>query len=544
MRKSRVEQIREMRSPSAKPALEVDGLDGMMHLLCSNLDPKKPPNPTQKDLIYSDAEMLAYIGMLGNGKTTAICMLGWLLVLFEPGYRLMVGRKDYNDLKDTTAKRMEEMLHRLPAGTLIDRSKESPMKWWIQPVTYKGGLPSNLRELKTDEREMAYHQATLDGLISEITFMGLHERPSSYEFHGAIVDEADELDKEVFDEVDSRCRLPGRTNKIAIAFNPTDEDHWIFEDCTGTNAKGEPVLDVFGKPRGQRFRLLQPVRGENEHNLKAGYYEGRLKHMTPDMAERLILGKWGSSIKGTPVYGKVFNRDFHAKGLLDANKYAPLVRFHDFGYRHPFCIWAQVTPFGGLDVLWEMKGENEEIHEWAPKILAETRTRFPDATRVTDWGDPAATQHKDTGSTLSVLNKHGITLHFIPGAKIDAGIRTVRILLGRQSGGVPAFRIDKRCGFLIRVLEKGYRYPDEKERKGRRMDEPLKDNVYDHAADALRYGIHGLFGHQVAMAEGPMDEGHVGFQSPSVPLAQWSGTGELQGSVAYAPSSDPQKMRR
>lgn len=534
-----------MRSPSAKPALEVDGVEGMMHLLCSGQDPRRPPNPTQKDLIYSDAEMLAYIGMLGNGKTTAICMLGWLLVLFEPGYRLMVGRKDYNDLKDTTAKRMEEMLHRLPAGTLIDRSKESPMKWWIQPVTYKGGLPSNLSDLKTDDRELAYHQATLDGLISEITFMGLHDRPSSYEFHGAIVDEADELEKEVFDEVDSRCRLPGRTNKIAIAFNPTDEDHWIFEDCTGTNAKGEPVLDVFGKPRGPRFKLLQPLRGENEHNLKAGYYEGRLKHMTPDMAERLILGKWGSSIKGTPVYGRHFRRDFHAKELLDYEPHQPVLRFHDFGFRYPVCIWAQTTAFGGLNILWEMRGENVEIHDWVPMIQAETRTRFPDAEAFIDWGDPAAKQRKDTGSTLHALANEGIKLKFIPNKPgiIDIGVRAGRLLLSRTIYGKPACKIDKRCTMLIRTLEKGYRYPGEGDRRSvERMDQPLKDGTFDHWADAWRYGIMGVFGQtggQSYDAADPVDGAGVAVPA-SATLAGMYG---LPKSMSYSASADPIKNR-
>ncbi len=232
----------------------------------------------------------------------------------------------------------------------------------------------------------------------------------------------------------------------------------------------------------------------------------------------------------------MFNRDFHAKGMLTANPHTPLVRFHDFGYRHPFCIWAQATPFGGLDILHELKGENEEIHEWAPRVLAETRTRFPDITKVTDWGDPAATQHKDTGSTLSVLNRNGIALHFIPGVKIEPGIRAVRILMSRQSGGVPAFRLDSRCTFLIRMLEKGYRYPDESERRsGRRMDEPLKDGIYDHAADALRYGIYGLFGNRIALVRGPDEH-----EDEATTATSMYG---LPTSMSYSAAADPIKNR-
>lgn len=514
MRKSTLEQLREAKRGEAK-TLEVDGPLGMYHLLLSGGNPDKPPNPTQIELLMAEDELLAYMGIAGGGKTSALCAVIWMLLLFRGGYKAFIARRDYNDLKDTTMLRMEEMLDRLPPGTRIDRNKEPPEKWWIRSI---------------------------GGDISQLTFLGLHDKPKSYEYHGGGVDEADEVDKEVMEEMQLRARLPGHACRIILAFNPTDEDHWIYGACTGLNEKGEPILGEDGKPLGPVYRLIRPQVGENNHNLKPGYYEGKKRTLSPDVYQRMVEGQWGSSIKGTPVYGRVFKKEFHAKSLLDFNPFAPLVRFHDFGYRHSVCIWGQPTPFGGLDILWELHGENKEIHEWAPQVLAETRTRFPNASKVTDWGDPAANQHKDTGSTIGVLNANGITLHFLPGAKIDPGVRTLRHLLSRQSGGVPAMRIDKRCTITIRMLEKGYRYPDEKERKGRRADEPLKDGYFDHFADALRYGVYGLFGHQIASARGPDDE-EVGVNAPGT-QAVWSGTPTLQRSIAYVPSADPQKMRR
>jgi hypothetical protein len=504
MRKSQRELLADAQR-GEKKIVEVDGYDGLHELLLNGSG-----NPSQKQLLYSKHEENALVGMVGTSKTSALCSQAWMEALLEPGKIIAIARRDYNKLMITTAKRMEEMLGRLPPGTLVDRDKSAPMRWWVNPI---GG-----------------------GAISQFIFLGLHERPAGLECHSVKVDEADEVDRDVLAETRTRARLRGFKRRVDLAFNPTDEDHYLYTDCTGLNEKGEKIADPI-------YNAIYAVPGENDRNLYDGYYENMRKTLPPDLIRRLVEGKWGGAIKGTPVYGRVFQRDFHAKGMLAFNKYGPLVRFHDFGYRNPFCIWAQPTAFGGLDVLWELKGENEEIHDWAPRVLAETRTRFPDATTVTDWGDPAANQHKDTGSTIGVLNKHGITLYFIPGAKIEPGLRTVRLLLSRQSGGVPAFRIDSRCTFLIRMLEKGYRYPDEKERKGRKMDEPLKDGVYDHAADALRYGIYGLFGHQMATARGPEDE-EVGLAAPGV-QSTWSGSGPvLQGSIAYAPSFDPQKMRR
>jgi len=510
MRKSQRELLVEAQKAKST-TIEVDGYDGLFELLLNGT-----ANPSQHNLLYSKHEENALVGMVGTSKTSGLCALKWFEALTEPGKIVAICRRDYNKLMITTAKRMEEMLHRLPPGTLVDRDKSAPMRWWVNPI---GG-----------------------GAVSQFIFLGLHERPAGLECHSIAVDEADEVDRDILAETRTRARLKGFKRRVDLAFNPTDEDHYLYTDCTGLNEKGEQVLG----PDGKSARIYNPiyaVPGENDRNLYDGYYENMRKTLPPDLIRRLVEGKWGGAIKGTPVYGRVFQRDFHAKGMLTANPNAPIVRFHDFGYRHPFCIWAQVTPFGGLDVLWELKGENEEIHEWAPRVLAETRTRFPDAIKVTDWGDPAATQHKDTGSTLAVLNANGIALHFIPGVKIDTGIRTVRVLMSRQSGGTPAFRIDNRCTFLIRMLEKGYRYPDEKERKGRRFDEPLKDGIYDHAADALRYGIYGLFGNRLALVGAPDDDDPSTGDGThaSVTVAGMYG---LPRSMAYSASADPIKRGR
>lgn len=521
MRKSTLELLREEKQREHK-TVEVAGPMGMYHLLLSGGDPAKPPNPTQIDLLMAEEEMLAYMGIAGGGKTSALCAVIWMLLLFRGGYKAFIARKDYNDLADSTMLRMEEMLYRLPEGTLVDRSRKPPEKWWIRAI---------------------------NGEISTVTFLGLNEKPKSKEYHGGGIDEADEVEKEIADEMQLRARLPGHNCRIILAFNPTDEDHWIYEACTGLNSKGEKVVGVDGQPIGPIYRLIMPKPGENNHNVKPGYYESKRRTLSPDLYQRMIEGKWGSSIRGTPVFGANFKRSWHANDLLDFNPYMPLMFFHDFGYRHPVCLWAQPTPLGGLNILWELSIENTEIHDWVPLIQAETRTRFPDANPDTHihWGDPAARQHKDTGSTLAVLNQLGIILRFRIGGKtlFDDGIRAIRMLLSRSFKGVPALRIDKRCTILIRALEKGYRYPEEKEKGSTRKGVPLKDGYFDNFIDPLRYGIFGHYGPLGAAgnqweAFNDMDAS----EDPVIlPPSTMTNTWGRVHSVAYTNAGDPQKNR-
>jgi hypothetical protein len=470
VRQSNLEKMRAQLREEQAP-ITVDGIDGMHALLLNG--GTKPVNPTQRELLYAQEEMLAYLGMVGAAKTSAGCSLMWMLMLFEPGYRCLIGRKDYNDLKNTTMERMTEMLRRLPPGTLLDRDKSAPATWYIKPL-------GNTSE------------------VSTCVFMGLHERPSSYEFHGAFVDEADEVPQASLSEVASRCRLPGKTRKIVIAFNPPDEDHYLYSDCTGLDTRGNKVLNDDGTEKGPVYRLLVPSPGENEGNLVAGYYNSLRKSMPADMVARLVEGKWGSSLKGKPVYGSAFKRDFHVKARIPFNPREPLILMHDWGYRAPYTLWCQQDARGVLKALWEDYGKEEEIHDRAPRIMALTqmRTTAGDINFTGDlihWGDPAAKQHKDTGSTLAVLHQNGIMLKFNHGVGIEPGLRAVRHLLGRAVMGEAAFQISKEgCPVLIRTLEKGYRYPDVDEAGD--PNKPKKDNVYDNPADAFRYGVVGLYG--------------------------------------------------
>lgn len=517
MRESRLEQLQRLAHQEAK-VINLTGLEGLFELLLGG-----PALPTQKRIYSCTDEYIAYMGAAGAAKTSTGCAIAFLRLLTIPGYRLIVARQDENKLKETTYKRMEEMLSRLPEGTLIDRNRKSPETWYINPI---GGVGAG---------------------ASQVTFLGLNAGVGSLEAHGILVDEADEVDEQTMGTLMARARLPGPAPLFMVMFNPPDEDHYLYKDCTGQDEHGRPVLDEeTGQPKGNIYTLFTPEAGENSVNLKANYYKVLTKKLTPDLRRRLVEGKWGSTLKGQPVYGHQFKREFHvAKHNLPFRpEWGALYRFHDFGYHHPFTIFAQKKPYGGLQLLAEMMGENEEIHDRAPAIKLATTEFFPQATQFIDIGDPAGFQQKDTGSTAAVLLKNGILLRPAPN-DIDGGIRAVRMLLSRNIAGEPALEVNPGMTVTIRTLERGYRYPRDTRRSSdvpQRANalKPMKDGIYDHPADTLRYGIASIFGiHGLAMPqehEAVDDGGTVAANS----YTSYAGDPMMRPvSIAYRPEADP-----
>src|SRR5579859_2193005 len=226
MRKTARERLAEAKSKDQAEQKIETNLPGLFRILLGD-----EPNPTQWAAICDPARVVAYMGPAGCAKTSTLAAIGLGRALFQPGSKGLVARHDFNDLKDTTALRFEEMLMRLPKGTLVDRDKQAPMKWWIQPA--------------------------LGGEISQITFMGLKERPASYEFSWICVDEADECDEAHIMELDTRLRAPGGNYKLMLAFNPPAKNHWLYTACTGHDFQERRVREPW-------IKLYRPIPDENQ----------------------------------------------------------------------------------------------------------------------------------------------------------------------------------------------------------------------------------------------------------------------------------------
>ncbi len=153
----------------------------------------------------------------------------------------------------------------------------------------------------------------------------------------------------------------------------------------------------------------------------------------------------------------------------------------DFGYRHPFIIWAQLSPDGILTVFDEWEGHNATIEDLAiamNKIDERHGIREKDVYRTSC--DPAGAAKSDVGiSPVERLLKQEIKLVY-RSSEILTGVDLVKSLLKDATGRVSM----KFSPNVKRTLYHLHHY-----RWDSGIDKPLKDDEHDHAMDALRYMI-------------------------------------------------------
>lgn len=447
-----------MEAKAEKKPTTINSIEDFYKLLCDGErdEADRELNPTQITFWNDPSFLRSYGGPAGCAKTSTGVADIIMRALTEPGSKHLIARLDYNDLKDTTRLRFDEMISRLPPGTVVDKSEQAPAKIWLRPMTVNGVDPEKL---------------------SVITFMGLKGGLGSYEFTSAFVDEADECEKKMIDEIITRLRNKEGSRGLSVAFNPPDINHWLYTACTGLNAQGEQVEG------GKIFSHHRPNPRENQRNLPPNYYD-LMAGMAEEMRMRLRDGEWGIVFPGEPVI-REFRRTVHCRSL--SFEKGTLYRFWDFGYNRPCCLWAQANKDGRVRVLHEFLGHYLEGEQFINQVKLMTTTLFPSATNIVDFGDPAVTQHKDTGSMLALLAKAGIHIGFSK-CEIDVSLRVVRNKCNTLISGEPAILVDARkCPILVGALLGGYHFKKD-------GVTPHKDGYYDHPMDCLRYGIWNLFG--------------------------------------------------
>ena len=463
-RKSKFEHWRD-RQKEKKGVTELSSIEDLVKLM---LDGKRAPedrqvNPTQMEYLLSDAKLKAYMGPAGVAKTSTGVADIFLKALLMPGTKWFIARRDYNDLNETTLRTALNVLNNLPDGTLLDRQKMAPQKWWIRPIVH--GVNGAATE------------------PSEITFLGLSDYVGGYEFTGGFIDEADEVTQNNFMQMVGRLRykpypdFPDENFGMGCAFNPPSMSHWLYTACTG--------LDITGaKVAAPVMTLFRPRKTENDRNLPKNYRALQIASMSTELQQRYVDGAWGNTFPGEPVI-RQFRQAVHVRPKLQFNG-GTLFRFWDFGYNRPAVLFAQVAMDGRTQILKEFLGHHIEGTKFIETVIAQTARAFPYAEKFVDYGDPAVAQHKDTGSMLALLNNAGILMRY-QRTPFELSMQMLRKRFETLIEGEPAIVIDESCRILIDGLLGGYHLKED-------GVTPRKDGQFDHEIDALRYGMYNLFG--------------------------------------------------
>ncbi|MHC4639608.1 MAG: hypothetical protein ACYTBV_19235, partial [Planctomycetota bacterium] len=180
------------------------------------------------------------------------------------------------------------------------------------------------------------------------------------------------------------------------------------------------------------------------------------------------------------VFGE-FDPAVHIRPV-DYNPDLPLYRTLDFGFINPFvCLWIQVDSDGVIHIIDEYIRSRVTIDIHAREI--QTRTPCEEAQVAATFCDPAGKSANDVTGTSAVreLRSLGIITRCRKSSILE-GIELIRRAI-RAGDGSTRLIIAPRCGRLIEALQ-CYHYPDNPTGSA---ELPLKDGLYDHPIDALRY---------------------------------------------------------
>lgn len=392
--------------------------------------------PKQLDFILDDQHrFVLYSGCYGGGKTRALCMAA-VHAARLPGARVGLCRAKFTWLRSSTLL------------TLLEPS---------------GGLPPVLPEEMIEFHNQNKFQIKLIGGGS-IYYSGLDnmDKFGSMEFTHLFIDEIADgpISEALFDKLRSRIRItvPGVTNQIKGACNPSAPSHWLVRLFGLSEEYPTPVSD--------EYRCIQTNVFENPF-LDPEYVQDLLSYEGVDY-KRYVLGQWAGS--DGLVYSK-FDRRRHVARRDKANvEIKRAVVGYDDGWTDPIGAIAVVEGTDGRIYL--------EAEQYGSELqMAERVARVKGLAQAADTNtvvsDPSAP------TAISAMREVGLDVHKGYN-KIIEGVKIVEREL--NSGNLV---VSPDCVDTIRELESYERMYDRQSAAW--ADKPADKN--NHLMDAMRYAI-------------------------------------------------------
>lgn len=450
-----------------------------------------PPGPQALAFHQSDAFVRGLKGPVGSGKSSACCIeILNRAIAQKPSpdgvrrSRWAAVRNTYGELKSTTIK------------TWMDWFEGLQTMRWDTPIVSTISIP-----------------AIGDGtsLHLEVLFMAL-DRPEdvgklrSLELTGLWMNEASQLERAVLEMATQRVgRYPSKHlhggpswSGIIMDTNPPDDDSWWYEMAEETRPEGYEFFSQAGglyrveDKKDPAYGAYKPnPAAENIKNLADGYtyYTKQIAGKRDDYINVFLLGEYGSTMHGKPVYPE-FNEAIHVSPKpLTAVPGLPLILGFDFGLT-PACMILQMSPRGQLCVLDEIVCEDMGIRSaYLNAVLPVINAKYMNF-RLEAVGDPSGVSRSDTDekSCFEELEELGLYCEPASSNKFLPRRDAVAFFLERLTSTGPGFLIDPACTMTIKGMRGAYRYErlQVSGAETRFKDRPVKDR-WSHPADALQY---------------------------------------------------------
>ena len=433
-----------------------------------------PPHPTQKKLrewvrAITDQDPQSKSTRPGiptlylqhgvdAGGTRAVLAPIVKRLIEEPGIRVLIGRKDFNDLRLSV---LETFLSIIPPE-LIARHNDQEHRYEIQGANGIGTV--FFRELK------------------DVRGLG------SQEFAAVVVCEVHEIGLPAYRTLKQRLRQPGYPLMMLMEGNPPMIGHWL-DGLTNPHDKDfDPSLENW-----------QLTSYENWPFMNQAYRE-TLEQMPAAWRERFIMAKTGALPSGKPVYPSFISSLHSRQTWILPDR--PVYRGWDFGFRRAACVWGQLTDDKRLLIQHEWMPFETPEDDFIKGVLVRTKEWYGDRA-YQDAGDPAARNRDPQGiATLTRLKENYISLHYRNSTYAER-IPLINSLFSRLTLNQATVVIDPSCTILSEAIAGGYHFPEAKE--GRLwthvMEVPEKEGYYEHLANAFEYLALHLFGKFTASDE-------------------------------------------
>ncbi len=274
-----------------------------------------------------------------------------------------------------------------------------------------------------------------------------------------------------------------------MAFTPVSDAIWTAV---------KPALDSGGSfwgvstPNGSdnifHQLYMDAANGITKHRIHWSEHPHRDENWRLNAAQGLSESKWKQEyeIDFDVLIDRVYSEYDPLKHVLSKqyqwnSEKGRTFRAIDFGYRHPYVIWAQQSVEGNMVIFDEWEGHDATIEDMALQISRiDLKHGISESDVTVTACDPAGAAINDSGlSAVERLKKKGMKLTW-RNSEILTGVELVKVMLKDSNGNI-SLRFSPTVQKLLDHL-RHYRW-------GNENGNPVKDDVHDHGLDALRYLI-------------------------------------------------------